>query len=394
MNASGEAAAPRPPLRHRRRRRGAVTATVVVAVVALAGCSDGGGPSPDPASTAVPSGPTETVPGSVWVADEGGDSLTVLDAATDEVVTTVTGVDSPHNVQVARDGATVYTVSADDRVIAIDPATYTVRAAAPTGAAPAHVIEAPNGKVYVTDAGDGTVSVFETSGLRPAGRIELGGMPHGLRPASGGSVIVVADTAAGVVHLIDPATDQVTGAIPVGTGPAQVAVTGDGRFAYAGTTEPAAVVKVDLVARRVVGTAPVPAAPVQLYLSPDEKTVVSADQGTRQQPGNTLSVIDTAEMTVRGAIGTGVGPHGVVIDPSGTRAWVTNTYDDTVSVVDLPGLSVVATVPVGERPNGVSFSPLPPTTAGSRIQLPLPPNTADHRTEEGPGGEHSDEHGP
>ncbi|MBD8056769.1 hypothetical protein ICV35_24275 [Rhodococcus ruber] len=372
-----------------------MTATVFLTAVALAGCSEESGPTPGPASTAATSGPPGPVTGSVWVADEDGNSLTVLDAATDEVVTTVTGVDSPHNVQVGRDGATVYTVSGDDRVIEIDPATYAVRAVAPTGAAPAHVIDAPNGKVYVTDAGNGTVSVFATPGLQPAGRIELGGMPHGLRPAAGGSVIVVADTAAGVVHVIDPAADRAIGAVPVGAAPAQVAVTGAGRFAYAGTTEPAAVVKVDLAARLVVGAAPVPAAPVQLYLSPDEKTVVSADQGTRQQPGSTLSVIDTAEMTIRGAVGTGAGPHGVVIDPSGTRAWVTNTYDDTVSVVDLPSLSVVATVPVGERPNGVSFSPRSPAVAGSRTQLPLPTSTTPgHGTDEGAEREHSDEHGP
>ncbi len=361
MNTFGKPAAVGPRRRH---GRSAIAVAGVLAAALSAGCSGGAGPAAGPApSTASASA---GVTGSVWVADEAGDSLTVMDAATGQVVTTVTGVASPHNVQVGRDGATVYTVSSAGRVIAIDPATYAVRATAPTGSAPAHVIEAPNGKVYVTNAGDGTVSVFENPGLRPAGRIDLGGMPHGLRPAAGGSVIVVADAVAGTLHVIDPATDRAVGAVPVGTGPVQVAVTGDGRFAYTGTSDPPAVVKVDLTARRVVGTVAVPAAPVQLYLSPDEKTVVSADQGTRAHPGDTLSVIDTAGMTVLGEIGTGSGPHGVVIDPSGMRAWVTNTYDDTVSVIDLPERTVVATVQVGEQPNGISFSPNAPVAAGNR----------------------------
>ena len=392
MNPTSGPTPRRPHVRSGRHSLMALAATVVLGTT-LSGCSGGADPAPGPAPSAAttPSGPAGTVTGSVWVAEEEGDSLTVVDAATDEVVTTLTGVDSPHNVQVGRDGTTVYTVTGEDRVIAIDQGTYAVRAVAPTGSAPAHVIDAPNGKVYVTDAGDGTLSVFEASGLRPAGRIELGGMPHGLRPAAGGSVIVVADTEAGVIHLIDPATDRVTGAVPVGAGPAQVAVSADGRFAYAGTTEPAAVVKVDLSARAVVATVAVPAAPVQLYLTPDERTVVSADQGTRQQPGNTLSVIDTPEMTVRAAVGTGAGPHGVVIDPSGTRAWVTNTYDDTVSVIDLPSLSAVATVPVGERPNGVSFSPRPTAATAPSAGLTLPPPAV---TQDGSGEEHPDEHGP
>lgn len=347
-------------------------AAVTVVGVGLAACAGGEDISPASVSITAPPGPMRTVTGSVWVADEDGDSLTVLDAATDEVTATVAGVDSPHNVQVGRDGAPVYAVTGEDMVLALDPQTYAVTATAPTGSSPAHVIEAPNGKIYVTDAGDGAVSVFTAPDLQPAGRIALGGMPHGLRSATDGSVIVVANTMAGAVDLIDPATDRLVGSVPVGTGPAQVAVTADGRYAYAGTTDPAAVVKVDLASREIVGTAPVPAPPVQLYLTPDEKTVLSADQGTKDQPGNTLSVLDTTTMSTRATVGTGSGPHGVVIDPSGTRAWVTNTFDDTVSVVDLPTLDVVATVPVGERPNGVSYSPRAPVPPGAPIELSLP----------------------
>ncbi len=104
--------------------------------------------------------PTTTAPGahagagSVWVADEGGDSLTVLDSASNTVAATLTGIKHPHNVQVSRDGAIVYAVSnSDDTVVAIDPATYKVAAVAATWPASAHVIDAPNGKVYVTDTG-------------------------------------------------------------------------------------------------------------------------------------------------------------------------------------------------------------------------------------------------
>ena len=51
-------------------------------------------------------------------------------------------------------------------------------------------------------------------------------------------------------------------------------------------------------------------------------------------------MIDTAAITVRGTVDTGSGPHGVVIDTSGTRAWVTNSYDNTVSVINLGSVSV------------------------------------------------------
>ncbi|WP_369816156.1 hypothetical protein [Mycobacterium sp. 852014-52144_SCH5372336] len=319
------------------------------------------------------------------MADEDGDSLTVIDAATNAVLTTLKGIEEPHNVQVSRDGAAVYAVSgSDDLLVVVEATTFAVRAIAPTGPAPAHVVEAPNGKVYVTNAGDGTVSVYQGRQLQPVGRITLGGMPHGLRASGDGSVIVVANTSAGALDVINPVTDTSAGRVPVGPGPAQVAVTGDGRYAYAGVTKPSAVVKVDLESRSVVATAQVPNAPVQLYLTPDDRSVVSANQGTEDAPGHTASVIDTQTMTVRSTVTAGSGPHGVIIDPAGTRAWVTNTYDDTVSVIDLATSSVVATIRVGEEPNGVSYSARLPAGGGSLpTTLNIPAPSSGSETESG-----------
>lgn len=303
---------------------------------------------------------SDPVAGSVWIANDGGDSLSVIDAATNSVAVTLTGLQHPHNVQVSLDGAAVYATDTDDRLVQLDPSTYALAAVAGTGSHPAHVIEASNGRVYLTNAFDATVSVYQAAGLQPAGTIKLAGMPHGLRAAANGSVIVVADMHSGAVDLIDPANDQKLASIPVGPEPVQVAVSADGHFAYATVTDPPAVVKVDLLDRTVVGTAPVSARPVQLYLTPDDATVLSADEGTPNQPGNQLSVIDTDSMTVRHSITVGSGPHGVVIDDSGSRAYVTNKFDDTVSVVDLPSHSLLATVPVGPGPTGVSYSKRPP----------------------------------
>ena len=115
---------------------------VLVLTAALPACSDATESSRDQAQ------PSGFEAGSIWVADEGADSLTVLDAATNTVVTTVKGVQKPHNVQVGRDGVSAYAVSgATNQVVAIDAATYTIKGVASTGPAPAHVIEAPNGKV-------------------------------------------------------------------------------------------------------------------------------------------------------------------------------------------------------------------------------------------------------
>lgn len=345
----------------------AVTAIVAVGLAASA-CSGGQKAAAKP--------PT----GSVWVADEGADSLSVIDTSANTLAMTLTGIKGPHNVQTAAAGAVVYATSTAGMVVAIDPATYRVMASAPTGKEPAHVIAAPNGKVYVTNAGDGTVSVYRAEGLVPIGRITLGGMPHGQRAAAGGSVIVIANMMNAALDLVDPATDTSIGSVPVGSSPVQVAVSADGRYAYTGISDPPSVVKVDVMQRKVVGSSAVPATPVQLYLSPDEKTVLCADQGSKAAPGHTLSVIDTGAMTNRGTVDTGSGPHGVVIDTSGKWAWVTNSFDNSVSVIDVNGLSVASTIPVGAEPNGISYSPVPPAKAASAaitLDIPIPPAPAE-----------------
>jgi YVTN family beta-propeller protein len=285
----------------------------------------------------------------------------------------------------------VYAVSSAGVVVAIDPTTYRVTATAPTGAKPAHVIEAPNGKVYVSNSGDGTVSVYQAPGLSPAGRITLGGMPHGLRAAAGGSVIVVANTMDGALDLIDPAADKYVGAVPVGPGPAQVAVSADGKFAYTGISDPPSVVKVDLAQREIVGSAIVPNSPVQLYLTPYENEVVSADQGRKDAQGQTLSVIDTKAMTTRGTVTTGAGPHGVVIDASGDWAWVTNSFDNTVTAVDLTTLSAMAPIPVGTQPSDISYSPHPPAAAWANVgtlDIPTPSAPPEQESQPGPHSGH------
>ena len=50
----------------------------------------------------------------------------------------------------------------------------------------------------------------------------------------------------------------------------------------------------------------------------------------------------------------GKGAHGVVTDPKSTFIYVTNMFDNTVSVINNRENRVIATVPVGETPNGIT----------------------------------------
>lgn len=313
------------------------------------------------------------VEGTVWIANEGGDSLTAIDAATNRVVTTVAGVEGPHNVQVSPDGASVWTVSGHDGYAAmLSAGSLDLHGVVPTGSAPAHVVVSPDGATaYTTNGADDTVSVIDASTMKAIDTIKVGHGPHGLRPSPDGRWLVVANVADTTLSVIDTRTNQLVTDVEVGKAPAQVAFSPDGRFVYASLNGEDAVAKVDMTSRKLVGTVAVGDGPIQTYVSGDNRYLLVANQGTEDSPGTAVSVIDIKTFTVTATVETGQGSHGVVVDPSSQHAYVTNIYGDDVAVLDLQELEVVARIPVGDKPNGVSLSPLPNDAEDGSVTLDL-----------------------
>jgi YVTN family beta-propeller protein len=63
---------------------------------------------------------------------------------------------------------------------------------------------------------------------------------------------------------------------------------------------------------------------------------------------STFAFIDT--------INVGENPHGLAISPDGTRAFVVNQDDNTLSVINTATNTVIATIPVGSLPNEAVIS--------------------------------------
>ena len=302
------------------------------------------------------------VQGTVWVANENGNSLTVINTATNEVVTTLQGIGMPHNVQVAPDGKSVWVTSMHHgQVVKIDPITYRVVGTAKTGKSPAHVIVTPDSKkVYVANEDDNTVSVIDASTLKTITTIPVGHHPHGLRTSPDGKLVCVANMESGSVSLIDTTTDKKIADIAVGKGPVQVAFSPSGKILYVSLSKQNAIAKIDLTTKKVTAEAAVGDGPIQLFATRDDQYVLVANQGTKERPANTLSFVYTRTFKTVDDIVTGRGVHGVVVDDSGKYAYVTNTFDDSVGVVEIAARKLVATVRVGQKPNGISYSPQAP----------------------------------
>lgn len=66
-------------------------------------------------------------------------------------------------------------------------------------------------------------------------------------------------------------------------------------------------------------------------------------------------MIDTDRLEVVATYQVGQGAHGVTVDASGRFAFITNIYDDSLSVIDLQAGKVITTYATGRGPNGVTW---------------------------------------
>lgn len=129
----------------------------------------------------------------------------------------------------------------------------------------------------------------------------------------------------------------------------------DGRRVYVSLRDANQVAVIDTVMREVTGRIDVGRSPIQVHATIDGRFVYVANQGTDEEPDDTVSVIDTASNTVVKTVRTGQGAHGVTVSSDGDFAFVTNIIDGTVSRISVASQSVVDTYTVGKGPNGITF---------------------------------------
>jgi YVTN family beta-propeller protein len=317
----------------------------------------------------------------VYVADEESGTVTVLDhegAVLDaidlaEVRDGAHLAFAAHNVQAAPDGSAIWVAAAPgeggghggeghaiEQAIVIDPRRERIvgRVDLGTELHVAHVVvDAASRFAYVSANEASAVLQIDAQTREVTRRFELGAGrgPHGMRFCR--DRLYVANMNGMSMSIVDPATGSIA-EVPLGGVAVQTACTPDGRYVFASLYDTMEVIRyeIDTAAITRIALPEGSQGPVQLYPSPDSSRLYVCDQGSLlgRPPSNRLYEVDVASATVAATILVGEGAHGVVVSDDGTRAFVTNIVENTVSVVDTAARTVVATVPTGEAPNGIA----------------------------------------
>lgn len=224
------------------------------------------------------------------------------------------------------------------------------------GMHPAHVVTDSSGKkAYVTLSGENAVAVVDLDKGKILNKIKTGRSPHGLRTSPDGRELYVANMKEDTVSVIDVQNEREITRIKVGANPVQVAFTPDGKRAYVSLNADDAVAMVNTTTREVKKIISVNRGPVQLFANSTYLFV--ANQGTRENPGHMVTVIDQSTSSIIKEITVGNGPHGVNISADGKTVFVTNVYDNSVSIINADTLIVTETIKVGREPNGITSLP-------------------------------------
>lgn len=261
-----------------------------------------------------------------------GSSLTVIDVAAAEVVRTIDLGEHrrPHGLVWYADGRRlIVTVEASRAVLEVDVNAGEVTRVLRTDQDVSHMVElAASGKrAFVANIGSGTVTVIDLEGAEPARSIPTGEGAEGLTASADGSEIWVTNRADDTVTVLDAETLATKATIPCASFPIRAEATPDGKYVLVSCARSGDLAVLDAATKK-------------------ELRRVSMD----------LAAIGTEGRLFGDRFGTSSVPVGVLVDPSGRRAWVAHTNADAVVEVDLASWKVVRVLEAGKEPDGMDYS--------------------------------------
>lgn len=232
----------------------------------------------------------------IYTANIFSNTLSVIDATTNNVIDTVQSSGS------IVDGVTydpandlIYAVNAGSGTVSvIDGATRAVIGTITVGGDPKQgVFDPANGLTYIPNRGSGSISVINGASRTVVDTVLNVPNPVFLTYDSANRNIYAANHDTQVVSVIDSSTNSVTKTITVGSDPSGVGYDPDNGNIYVGVHGGNYVSIISGSNNQVIGTVNVGSGPVTPVYDPVHHNVYVTNYQTNEAPGNTISVIST-----------------------------------------------------------------------------------------------------
>ena len=164
----------------------------------------------------------------VYVGNQNVNTVSVIDTASNVVMATV-NIGTPRGIAVSPDGTKVYVANFSSNLNGylsiINAETNVVTTTVNIGKVPSRVAVSPDGtRIYVTNSGDNTVSVIDAGTNTIIATVNVGRDPFGVAVNPDGTRIYVVNVIDGTVSVIDAGTNTVTATVNVGFEPTGIAM--------------------------------------------------------------------------------------------------------------------------------------------------------------------------
>jgi YVTN family beta-propeller protein len=284
--------------------------------------------------------------GKIYVTDQHGTAVTIIDAYTDSISGVVNVGNAPSSMAVNPVTHKVYVAAGLNNITVIDDVAYPTYDR-PTGKMPMAVaVNLLTEEIFVANMGSNTLTVIEGIGQTT---ISTGKAPTAIATNPVTNKVYVLNSGDSTVTAVDGYSLTAT-TIPVGTGSGSLAVNLITDHIYV-TNAGSNTVTVIQGKTNATTTAPVGANPGAVAVNlTTNKTYVA------NYLGNSVTEIDGATNSTQ-TIPVRPGPVALAVNESTNRIYVANFRDNSVTVIDGVSHNTV-TIPVGLGPSALALNPI------------------------------------
>jgi YVTN family beta-propeller protein len=322
----------------------------------------------------------------IFVTNSAGDSVDVIDPATNKIVQVIAGIEVPHGVNFSPDGRRVYVSNeADATLDVVERKTGALIAKVPLSDRPNNIaVTRDGGRVLVAiNGGAGALDVIDTAMLRLAKTIPMKDRLHNVYVTPDGNYAVAGSIPGKFAAVIDLATEQPAWeiAFEAGVRPMAFEANPDGstRRIFVQLSNLNGFAVVDFATHREVARITLPDQPTGfgvaegragtpshgIAVAPDGKTlwvdsVLANAVFAYALPDLSLrGHVSLPELRRVGQVPISAGPDWIAITPDSKAVYISDAHLNAVSVIDAAALKLTALIPVGEVPKRSNTLVLP-----------------------------------
>jgi len=308
----------------------------------------------------------------IYQTNSAGDTVDIIDPATNKVVMQVKDIEVPHGVAFSPDGKRAYiTCEAENTVWATDTKTGKLIAKAALSGHPNNLSVSNDGKrVFVSIAqAPGAVDVIDTAAMKTIKTIPIKGNAHNTYVTPDGKFVVAGSVTGKSINVIDEYTLEPLWDMTFDQGVRPItfekAADGSTNRMFVQLSNVHGFAVVDFKTHKEVSRVILPSTPVRgdthsaapshgIAVSPDGKTL-----WVNSSVAAGVFAYSLPDLKLLGNVPTASTPDWLTMTPDGKTVYVANAGANYVSAVDTKSMKEVGRIPVGEVPkrNGTVVVP-------------------------------------